>query len=621
MSSSLPPVTAGTIYHNALGLPPIEAFATLFGDGVTDDSVAIKAAHDAAYAAGVREVYCARRYYAPSAYNLGNVIFRGPGSLSGTYLKQVFPLSLRPAQMPGGGIVGSRDLKVSGGSLTPTVVIWGDSTGTYGANHISTAELLWLELEERLTKANPGRKFNFVNRSIGGSAMSNYNMTGTQLIAAGLTLPSWFSIQASAWSGFVANQAPDLVIINWGQNSASSTSAYEALYGPIAYLLTLPKVPDIWLVTNAPRGMQADVGAAMVQAQEDHFFAAGGIRSAAEFGGYGLIDQHRAACMARDGIDVCSQQMTQIIGPNSTPSSSTLTLPATLPLTQQDFDLTFTIDNTGGAAFTTGSGKYDLLLSPQSGNTLRIGASGGYVTLTGFIGGGGTTWLASLPPPFNVIAMPSAVVTIEVSIKNSWMGVYVQGNTVYEGPFAKNGGQFQPTFVLATGSGASSITVTQFVSSAPQRVAPSLTDAEMYGTPPYYFQGGEGTVHPASPYYETVWKPLLDAQDFRCYGRPTQPITAAGAINPDCDLIQLTGPATGTYAITLAAPRPQDKGNTLAIEMTATTGSNTVTMALTNVSGGTASTTCTWSAANQRLILIALGSTWEVIKQDGVTLS
>jgi hypothetical protein len=100
-----------------------------------------------------------------------------------------------------------------------------------------------------------------------------------------------------------------------------------------------------------------------------------------------------------------------------------------------------------------------------------------------------------------------------------------------------------------------------------------------------------------------------------------QAITAAGAVNPGAADAQLTGPATSTYAITLAAPTPGDLGHILMIEMMSTTGSNAVTMALTNCAGGTAVASCSWSAAGHKLVLIAAALKWEIIKQDGVTLT
>lgn len=98
-----------------------------------------------------------------------------------------------------------------------------------------------------------------------------------------------------------------------------------------------------------------------------------------------------------------------------------------------------------------------------------------------------------------------------------------------------------------------------------------------------------------------------------------QTITAAGAISLDSNHVKLIGPATGTYAITLAAP--SRGGQVLVIEMTATTGTNTVTLALTNVIGGTFGTSATWDAAAETLVLVSNSTKWVVLKEQGVTLA
>ena len=85
--------------------------------------------------------------------------------------------------------------------------------------------------------------------------------------------------------------------------------------------------------------------------------------------------------------------------------------------------------------------------------------------------------------------------------------------------------------------------------------------------------------------------------------------------------------ATGsTYAVTLAAPTVAQIGITKTISMIAGDGTNTVTLALTNVIGGSASTTATFDSAGETLVLRAVqtGSStykWLVIKEHGVTLS
>jgi hypothetical protein len=101
-------------------------------------------------------------------------------------------------------------------------------------------------------------------------------------------------------------------------------------------------------------------------------------------------------------------------------------------------------------------------------------------------------------------------------------------------------------------------------------------------------------------------------------GLGEQIITTSAAIDPGLETITLTLPGSGSITPTLAAPTLADP----MIKALVSTGSGgTIGMALTNAVGGTAATTCTWNAAGQRLILAKAGAKWEVLKQDGVTLS
>lgn len=95
-----------------------------------------------------------------------------------------------------------------------------------------------------------------------------------------------------------------------------------------------------------------------------------------------------------------------------------------------------------------------------------------------------------------------------------------------------------------------------------------------------------------------------------------QKITAAAAINLADEYVSIAG-GTG-YAITLAAPdRP---GVKKIIEMISIT-SGAVTLALTNVVGGSAGTTASFDAVGEILTLVSSSTKWIVIDELGVTLS
>lgn len=98
-----------------------------------------------------------------------------------------------------------------------------------------------------------------------------------------------------------------------------------------------------------------------------------------------------------------------------------------------------------------------------------------------------------------------------------------------------------------------------------------------------------------------------------------QVITEAGAISLDTNHVKITGPETSTYSVTLAAP--SRGGQVMVIEMTATTSTNAVTLALTNVVGGTSATAATFNAAGETLTLISNSTKWVVLDEYGVTLA
>lgn len=95
----------------------------------------------------------------------------------------------------------------------------------------------------------------------------------------------------------------------------------------------------------------------------------------------------------------------------------------------------------------------------------------------------------------------------------------------------------------------------------------------------------------------------------------SETILAAGALSVSKGLSNLA--LVGAGAVTLAAPTVP--GMVKVIEMTVDNGD--VTLALTNCAGGSAATTCTWSAVGQALVLIAGVTKWAIVSESGVALT
>lgn len=95
-------------------------------------------------------------------------------------------------------------------------------------------------------------------------------------------------------------------------------------------------------------------------------------------------------------------------------------------------------------------------------------------------------------------------------------------------------------------------------------------------------------------------------------------VSAAGALSLTTALSKLS--LSGAGAVTLAAP--SKPGFIKIIRMDADNGD--VTLALTNVVGGSAATTCTFNDVNDRLVLVsdsAASGKWIVLKESGVAMA
>lgn len=99
----------------------------------------------------------------------------------------------------------------------------------------------------------------------------------------------------------------------------------------------------------------------------------------------------------------------------------------------------------------------------------------------------------------------------------------------------------------------------------------------------------------------------------------TETKTEAGAVSVVKKVTKITE-TVGGYAVTLAAPNAAMLGQVKIIEMTAR-NAGAVTMALTNVVGGSQAASASFDAAGEALILVAGTTKWIVVKEVGVTLS
>lgn len=99
----------------------------------------------------------------------------------------------------------------------------------------------------------------------------------------------------------------------------------------------------------------------------------------------------------------------------------------------------------------------------------------------------------------------------------------------------------------------------------------------------------------------------------------TETIDSGAAADETIFHTAIDNTTSGAGAITLAAPPATMLGKIKIIEMTVDNGD--VTLALTNVTGGSAATTATFDAVDEALVLVGGTNKWHVIAESGVALT
>lgn len=483
-------------------IPRIEDFNIyLRGDGITDESEALQAAHDAAYMDGVREVWITKNYYAPTAYNLGNVLFFGTGQILNNHRKKVSRLSSPRPFIPSGVIPSTHlpRLKAAiAGAVDPKIVIIGDSTSG-GANLASQLQFITPFIEQAFTRCNPGVNFTFTNLSIGGSTMSQYADTGNDLISSGLTLPSFFNAPASTWMSYIPSDV-DVIIINWGTNNPDVVTG-QLLNDIVTDYGAFTNTPDLIFCTPLPRAIKADTGASIASNQDKRDTCSAKIRGFCVGRGYGLIDLNRYAVMLRDGFDPARS----IIGKATYPSGAQ-TLPIVLDETWDAFKLKIGVNNSANSAI--GPGDYlGFKIGCDEDNKLIVYNDSGNFAFDCYVGNG-----ARAPgfPYVTSIALPVAVLNLYLYTYGS--AVRMQYNTVELIDTIVDrsiGGKFNPEIAYTAGTGPT-IPVYEYSNATPQIVFPSMIDDDLFGAVADGVYMGNAINHPSSIGYELVHRPVFD---------------------------------------------------------------------------------------------------------------
>jgi len=272
-------------------------------DGTSDDSTHLT---NAAVMANIVRVDGTAAAPNLALASVADTVFRGPGSLVGSYRKRVIPDSSAADSLFSQDIDPAKHLKQFNRACSgiPNVVLIGDSISTYFANSVCRGDMLTDVLRRKLDTIAPNG-INFYNRAIGGTAWGNLMQVQYQSY-----IPWYSGYTTTIWLDMVKALAPDLLVMSFGMNDSSNISV-AAVKAAIDYIQSWSKVPSIVLCTGLVPNPQSTSHPEGRTGQEGRDWVAGFVRSYSKFRNLGLLDFNRKVNMVRDGFDIYSSCLTK----------------------------------------------------------------------------------------------------------------------------------------------------------------------------------------------------------------------------------------------------------------------------------------------------------------------
>ena len=259
-----------------------------------------------------------------------------------------------------------------------------------------------------------------------------------------------------------------------------------ANYGSNVYV---PKTPDVILVTTESMSNRQSI---LPSITSGYLTAASFVRTTAmanagTFGitglpYLGLIDIGRFQIMARDGVDVVDQYLTQVAAnlPSQPFVSNVWNAPAA---TQGDFDLQVTFAGQGnilsppGILMTVIVGETfnNTNQGPLQQSTLNISSNGGR-WLVQYYSGNGMPLVDNGGQ--NPLIPTTGDVPLEVTVKQSHLIVSTGGYVLIDRLVPRFVGPFTPSIISSVSTG---VTLNSYSAGTPASLVPVITDAQLFG--------------------------------------------------------------------------------------------------------------------------------------------
>lgn len=442
-----------------------------------------------------------------------DTVLTGSGRVTGLYRKNVIPDSAPDFKFSARDLL-PRHMPQLQAAAAPVVVIVGDSISTYYANSNANVvgmltECVRTEMRQQLAP----RQVTFYDRAIGGTTYTD--LDGKPTLA---TYPEWYTNTASSWLSYIQALNPDVVIFSFGMNPAGGIrTAIESI---VSKMSAWTKVPDRVFCTNLVPNPATSHNS--IEEQEARDRSAGLIRSYARRNGFGLLDFHRATCMARDGFDPTRgyvQQrnpITPVAGAFPAPIFSTVGFTAHLVIDGSKIPAQ-------GATYQPVTVKYGYG-SEEALHIYRDVASGQY-RLRVYYGNSvyGDAGVQQLDQAV-VLNNTGGQLVIKVERFGSnlavydMVGAYNSGehrDPVLEVALVSMGGRFQ---FSAGGVQAGALVSCDFGQIYPALNKPIVKSNDLFGRPtspnPNGEFGGSGFNHPSSLVADAIYRPVLSTSQF-----------------------------------------------------------------------------------------------------------
>jgi len=485
-------------------------------DGVTDDSAIVKTAHDAIAAAGGRFLFfpATANIYAPTLLYVSNVIFVGPGRLTGAYRKQVIPLTSSMKTLPVGSLApflknfNARVRNATAGAPAIFAII-GDSTSVATSSTTAGDGLTDFLRAGLIAAFGASAPIVVVNFGIG-------SQTWTTLDGIPSGFDYWYTDHGAAWLTYPQNvtagtsTGADAILIAMGMNDQTAMDPAKVA-SVIGKIKAWSKVCDIVLMTNhSPSTMNTALGTQF--SQENHEYPAGYVRSYALKNGLGLIDANRWRTIIRDGFDPLESNMRANL------AAASGSIPYTFPTTMLDWSWRGFFGSVTGLF--TGRN-----LVAQIGNN-----AGNIITIERDSGTGNFAYTIdakaganSVARTVTAIAVPSSgSATFGLEIKGSHVLFWMVNSTypnfgvrVIDCYYDKFGGLYTPQVRWSNAATTNGVT-TYTAHGIPALYMPWVTDYELFGDTNggVYPYGGSGGLHLSSIGQQLINGQLITGADF-----------------------------------------------------------------------------------------------------------